>query len=322
MKFKDYYESLGVTRTASQDEIRKAYRALARKYHPDVNKSPGAEAKFKEIGEAHEVLGDADKRKKYDNLGQNYHQGQDFSPPPGWESAGQGGTQFHREFEDGGGFGFSDFFESLFGGTLNRRFAGGGGAPPEQQSSTDLDREAEVTINIEDTFNGSLRHVSLQSTEVDKYGRPHQKVKTYDVKIPRGIGEGGKIRLRGQGTQGPGGRTGDMHLVVKFAPHQRFAIKGRDVETTVPIAPWEAALGGKVTVPVFEGAVAITVPPGTSSGRQLRVRGKGLPASGQMPQGDLIVSIAIAVPATLSAKERELFEELAKVSPFNPRGKK
>ena len=322
VRYKDYYEILGVDRAASQDQIRKAYRSLARKYHPDMNKSPGAEAKFKEIAEAHEVLGDPGKRKQYDTLGNNWQQGQEFSPPPGWDFSQfqfRGGQPRH-EFDDeaGQGFGFSDFFESLFGGGLGRGFAGQHGPMPgpAPRDAAQLDREASITIPLEDSFAGSTRQVTLHAADGGRLG-PRQK--SYEVKIPRGIGDGERIRLRAQGAAGPGGRTGDLFLVVKLAPHPVFKLNGRDIETTIPVSPWEAALGSKITVPTVGGAVAVTIPPGTGSGKQFRLRGKGLPGTERAAAGDLIASISIVVPNPLSARERQRFEELSRESSFNPR---
>lgn len=316
MQYKDYYQILGVPRTASADEIRKAYRRLARQYHPDVNKSPGAEAKFKDIAEAYEVLGDPKKREKYDTLGANWQAGQDFTPPPGWESifTGQRGQ---RTADFGGGFGFSDFFESLFGGG----FAAEEESPftRRRRSTRALrgeDVSSDITITLEDAYHGAHRTISLQ-TEDPATGRP--VVRQLDVKIPRGIGNEGRIRLRGQGQPMPGGTPGDLYLTVHIAPHPVFRVNGRDLEVDLLLSPWEAALGAKVPVRTVEGTVNLTVPAGTSSGTRMRLRGKGLPAMGNEPAGDLYAVVKIVVPHPLTADEQRLFTELARTSRFNPR---
>ena len=323
--FKDYYETLGVPRTASHDEIRKAYRKLARKFHPDVNKNPGAENKFKEAAEAYEVLGDADKRKKYDELGQNWKQGQEFQPPPGWENAH---FEFHGRPESAGGFapedlgGFSDFFETLFGGggfhAADMGDLGGmhgmGGAGRMGQKRRGEDHEAGITISLEDAYHGTKKSISLQTAEVDEQGRVHRHTHTYDVKIPAGTTDGQKIRLAGQGSEGArGGPAGDLYLLITIEPHHAFRVKGHDLETDLAVTPWEAALGAKVTVHTLDGSAAITIPPGTQSGKKIRLRGKGMKCA------DLYAIVKIMVPDQLTHKEKELFEELARNSKFNPR---
>jgi len=316
MQYKDYYQILGVPRTASADDIRKAYRRLARQYHPDVNKSPGAEAKFKDITEAYEVLGDPKKRERYDTLGANWQAGQDFTPPPGWESifSGQRGRTTTADFS---GFGFSDFFESLFGGSF--------GAEEESpftrrrrssRTARGEDLSSDITISLEDSFHGSHKTISLQTVDPST-GRstPHH----LDVKIPRGIADGGRIRLRGQGQPVPGGAPGDLYLTVHIAPHPVFRLNGRDLETDLLLAPWEAALGAKVPVRTLEGTVSLSIPPGTSSGTRLRLRGKGLPPMPNEPAGDLYAVVKIVVPHPLTPEEQRLFSELARISRFNPR---
>ncbi|MBN2452478.1 MAG: DnaJ domain-containing protein [Lentisphaeria bacterium] len=329
--FKDYYEILGVSREATGDEIKKAYRKLARKYHPDVNREPGAEDRFKEIGEAYEVLSDAQKKKRYDSLGRNWKAGQEFRPPPGWEnvrfefSGGSGGRGFRME--DFGG-GFSDFFESLFGGLEGAggpSFAGsrrGGsffdGHPP--RAARGQDREAEVTISLEEAYHGAAKTLSLSSRERGPDGRLHRTTKSYDVRIPPGTTEGTRIRLGGQGGAGAsGGQAGDLYLAVRIAPHPVFRLQGHDLEAALRLSPWEAALGARVSVATLEGKATLTVPAGTQTGRRFRLRGKGLPLAGSRGRGDLYVTAAIVVPASLSPKERALLEELARESRFDPR---
>ena len=329
VKFKNYYEILGVPRTASEDDIKKAYRKLARKYHPDINKSAGAEARFKEIGEANEVLSDAGKRARYDQLGSNWQAGQDFRPPPGYENvrfdfqgapcgAGRGFTP-----RDMGGF--SDFFESLFGQNFNGRqtdprFGMWGNADEEIQGGG-LDQEAEIMISLEEACHGATKSIRLQSgPEANLSGRTPPATKNYQVKIPAGITEGARIRLAGQGAHTPrGGAAGDLYLRVKIAPHPVFRVNGHDIEVELLLAPWEAALGAKVTIPTLEGSAALTIPPGTESGQRMRLRGKGLRQGRGLEPGDLIVAIRIVVPKILTSREEELFRELARVSAFKPR---
>lgn len=327
VKFQDYYETLGVPRTATESEIKKAYRRLAQKHHPDVNKDPSAETKFKQINEAYEVLKDSEKRKRYDALGANWRAGQEFTPPPGWENMhfrfhqGGGGGPQGFDFQDLGG-GFSDFFETLFGGGFggrqsssrrHRASAAGWDMPGE-------DQEAGITISLEDAYHGAKKSIALETAEPDGRGAARRSVKQYDVRIPAGTAEGSRIRLAGQGTPGHGGgRSGDLYLRVHIAPHPTFTVQGHDLHMTLKLTPWEAALGAKVQVPTLAGRLALTIPPRTQSGQHLRLRGKGLPLGGSRGCGDLIVVIQIAVPEQLTAKERELFEELARTSKFNPR---
>jgi curved DNA-binding protein len=315
VKFQDYYEILGVKRDASQDEIRRAYRKLARKYHPDVNKDKGAEDKFKQVNEAHEVLKDPEKRKLYDQLGPDYKAGQDFKPPPGWENV-------HFEFRtspgaEGFGFGgFSEFFETLFGG---RRAGSAGGSRPAAWTMRGQDHEAEITISLEDAYRGATRTVTLQGYEVDGQGQMRPTSSTYQVRIPAGVTEGGRIRLAGKGGAGMGGGpAGDLYLKVHIEPHPRYRLQGHDLKVEVPVAPWEAALGATVEVPVVDGTVSLKIPAGIQSGHKLRLRGKGLPRKGS-DRGDLLAEIKIVVPKKLSAREKELFAEMAKVSGFDPR---
>lgn len=322
MKFQDYYETLGVTREASAEEVQKAYRKLARKYHPDVNKSKGAEERFKEIGEAYEVLKDPEKRRRYDALGANWKAGQEFRPPPGFE-----GGQF---YSSGGGAGvdlggFSDFFETLFGQgrgasydfsgggfrssphDFGRMFEGGAGA----RSRVGASQEAEITIPLEDVYRGAKTEVTLQS--------PHG-VKTLAVRIPPGTTDGSTIRLQGQGAPGRGdGPAGDLHLKVKIAAHPRYGLTGYDLETVVPVAPWEAVLGAKVDFETLDGRVKLTIPSGAQAGQRFRLKGKGL-ARTATERGDLYAVLQITVPRDPSVEERAMYQELARVSGFNPRG--
>lgn len=316
VKFKDYYEVLGVSRTASQDEIKSAFRKLARKYHPDVNKAAGAEDKFKEINEAHEVLADPDKRSKYDRLGASWRDGQDFTPPPGYQYRSDVGGPRVSDF--------SDFFESIFGGGGGfgsdfERQAGFGRRNSRAQDAAGEDAQVRIRIPLEDAFHGTERTIALEVQEPDSNGRIRSRRKNINVKIPKGVIAGQKIRLAGQGNPGIGsGPSGDLFLLVEFEPHDKFTHEGRDLYTEVPVAPWEAALGATVTVPTLSGDLTVKVPPGTNGGQKLRLRGKGLPnPSGE--DGDLYGEIRIAIPKGLTKKEKDAWENLAKASMFNPR---
>jgi curved DNA-binding protein len=317
VKFQDYYETLGVGRNGSEDEIKKAYRKLARKYHPDVNKDKEAEEKFKQVNEAHEVLKDPEKRKLYDQLGPDWQAGQDFKPPPGWENV-------HFEFSNDAqaeafnfGGGFSDFFETLFGGRM------AGGSRTTGRHTTWLmrgqDHEAEVAISLEDGYHGATRTITLQGHEIDGQGQLRPTVQNLQVKIPPGVTDGTRIRLNGKGGEGMGGGpSGDLYLRVKLEPHPRFQVDGHDLQIDVPLAPWEAALGATVEVDTLDGTVNLKIPPGSQSGQKLRLRGKGLPRNGDR-QGDLHARVKIVVPKELDTKEKELYAKMAEVSNFNPR---
>jgi len=319
--FQDYYQTLGVDRTASQDEIRRAYRKLARKYHPDVNKAKDAEDKFKQMNEAYEVLKDAEKRKLYDQLGANWKAGQEFKPPPGWENVRFqfGGAPGAEEFDLGGGF--SDFFEMLFGGRRATRRGGGAGGRTAQAtwSMPGQDHEAEIAIRLEDSYYGATRSITLQGQEVDEQGRLRPTSHNYEVRIAAGVTDGSRIRLAGKGGPGiGGGAPGDLFLKVRIEPHRRFRVDGHDLQVEVPVTPWEAALGATVEVSVVEGTANLKIPPGIQSGQKLRLRGKGLPRRDDQ-RGDLLAVVKIVVPTTLTERERELFAEMARVSGFNPR---
>jgi curved DNA-binding protein len=303
--FRDYYEVLGVPRDASAEDIRRAYRSLARKYHPDVNKDPDAEDRFKEIAEAYEVLRDDEKRKRYDRLGQNWKAGQDVSGASGFEGfegfGGQGGFSDVRV--DFGGGDFSDFFEGLFGARGGRRRTGGF----DGFSTRGSDQEATLELSLEEAAAGGKRRISVPD------GRD------YEVTIPRGVRDGQLIRLAGEGGSGTGGGPpGDFLLRVRVRPHRRFRVDGRDLHTELPVAPWEAALGASVEVQTLTGKSTVRVPAGSSCGRRLRLRGEGLPNPRGEP-GDLYAAVQIRVPRNLTSDERELFERLAQTSGFDPR---
>jgi len=318
MDFKDYYAVLGVAKSASQEEIQRAYRKLARKYHPDINQTPGAEDKFKDIGEAYEVLKDPDKRAKYDRYGAAWKAAQQGggAPPPGYEDLwGDLGDMDDSIFS--GSSGFSSFFEQLFGaaarhGTAQGRRGTRGPTPGAQWTMPGADQEAHLGLTLEEAAHGGEREISLSSPTTGQS-------KTYVVHIPKGIRPGQRIRLAGQGERGIGGApAGDLYLVVEILPHPMFHLEDHDLYTTIPVTPWEAALGAEVKLATLEGAVHVKIPPGSSSGRKIRLKGKGFPRTRSGP-GDLYAEISIRVPETLSAEEKRLFEQLAKVSRFAPR---
>jgi curved DNA-binding protein len=315
MEYKDYYKILGVERGATQDEIKRAYRKLARTYHPDVNKEPDAEAKFKDAGEAYEVLKDPEKRAAYDQLGAGWQQGQEFRPPPNWDA----GFEF-----SGGGYTsadasqFSDFFESLFGGMRAARGAGGGaGFARREFHAQGQDHHAKIEIDLRDAYTGGKRAITLRVPELDPEGHVLVKDRTLNVTIPKGIREGQHIRLAGQGSPGIGkGQPGDLYLEVAFAPDPIFRVDGKDVSLDVPVAPWEAALGASVKIPTPEGPVMLKVPPGSTKGRTMRLKGRGLPGS---PPGDLHAVLKIVLPPADSDKAKELYQQMEREMPFNPR---
>lgn len=327
LKFKDYYETLGVSRNASLKEIQTAYRKLAKQYHPDVNKAKNAEDKFKEIAEAYEVLRDEEKRRRYDQLGPSWKSGQDFNPPPGWENINFGYTSAGQgqgfDFSDFGSSGFSDFFETLFGGGLGG-FSGGrkssrGRSSRDFASAKGADQEIELDVSLEDVYHGAKKKISLVYEEPDASGRISRANREYEVRIPAGIIDGGKIRLSGQGAKGYGnGEPGDLYIKIHILPHLKFKPSGSDLETIVPVTPWEAALGGKIEVPTLDSEVTMTLPAGSQSGQKMRLKGMGLPARGS-GRGDLYAIIHINVPKTLSKDEKELFQKLSTASKFKPR---
>jgi curved DNA-binding protein len=346
VQYKDYYKSLGVSREASDVEIKKAFRKLAREYHPDVAKNKKqAEEKFKEINEAYEVLGDPVKRKKYDDLGANWNAGADFRPPPGWESFGGGrpfpgrgpkGEEYEFHF---GGTGFSDFFEQLFG-SAGRGASGFGqrGSFQEEDFAAERGRdiEGDIMVTLEEAVRGSVRSVSVRHGVPCEHcggtGRRAQhvcnvcggtgqvaKADTYQVKIPAGVTEGQRLRISGRGEAGVGGgKAGDLFLRVRLAKHPDFEVQDHNLSCEVDVAPWEAVLGAEISVPTLNGPVNIRVPAGTQNGQKLRVRGRGLPVRNE-GNGDLIVVTRVEVPRAVSDGEKKLWEQLAKESRFNPR---
>ena len=318
VQFRDYYETLGVSKTATDDEIRKAFRKLARKYHPDVNKDKAtAEEKFKQLNEAYEVLGDPEKRKKYDELGANWNQPGGFQPPPGWGGRQEGGGFRRYSTGDGGGVefefggtGFSDFFEQFFGGGGGGRgpggFGGGNFGQRPRGAERGSDVEADIMVTLEEALHGSKRTVSLRRSNSNK-------VESYQVKIPKGVHEGQRIRLAGQGEAGAGGgKSGDLFLRVRLARHPDFTVEGSDLIHEVKIDPWQAVLGGELQVPTLEGNARLKLPPGTQAGQRFRLRGHGLPTAAGT-RGDLFVVPQIQIPKKLTEREREIWKQLAEL---------
>lgn len=307
MEFKDYYQILGVARDATANDIKKAFRRLARKYHPDVSKEPEAEARMKELNEAMAVLSDTEKRAAYDQLGQRYHAGQEFRPPPDWDA----GFEFSGGFPGAEAAGFSDFFSELFGGRMGR--AAGG----TRFHARGEDHHAKIMLDLEDAYHGANRVVTLQVPSVDNRGRVMLAEHSLDVRIPTGVRDGQLIRLAGQGSPGlGGGQPGDLYLEVHFKPHPRYRVEGRDVYATLPLAPWEAALGASVKARLPDGVVEVRIPEGSQAGRKLRLKGRGIPGT---PPGDLYLVMEVVLPPASNPKARALYETMARELAFNPR---
>jgi len=312
MEYKDYYKILGVDRKSSDADLKHAYRRLARKYHPDVSKEANAENKFKDVQEAYEVLKDKEKRSAYDQLGADWRSGQEFRPPPGWGE----NTQFHSaggfDEEDLGGY--SDFFSNLFGR------ARGGGAQQRgfhgfQQRGAD--QHAKVLVSLDEAFRGTTRTFQLQMPEMDATGNMQPRLKTLKVNIPAGAASGQQLRLTGQGGQGMGGApAGDLYLEIEVQSHPYFSLQGSDVYLTLPVTPWEAALGAEMKVPTLGGLVDLKLAPGASAGQKLRLKGRGMPGK---PAGDQYAVIQIQTPPAENTEQRELYEKMSQIMPFNPR---
>ncbi len=301
VQYKDYYATLGVSKTASPEEIKKAFRQLARKHHPDVAKDKkGAEAKFKEINEAYEVLGDADKRKRYDELGADWEHGGSHRPPPGWGPGGRPGGGMPAGFE---GTGFSDFFEQFFSGGAARGRGTPFGAAAEPARGGDI--EADLLVTIEEALHGGKKKISFRRN-------PHASVETYEVVIPKGVREGQKIRLAGQGqAAGRRGPAGDLYLVVRFEKHPDYRLEGADVYYDLSVPAWMAVLGGETHLPTPDGSILLKVPPATQPGRKFRLKGRGLP-TGPSARGDFYAELSVTIPTTLTPEERKIWEMLAK----------
>lgn len=307
MDYKDYYAVLGVDRQATPDQIKQAYRRLAHKYHPDISKEANAEEKFKNLQEAYDVLKDAEKRKAYDELGANWKAGQDFRPPPDWQ-------QKHQDFRPEDMEGFSDFFSELFG--RGGRRGGGGGFEGYQQRGGD--QHAKVLITLEEAFHGGTRTLQFQVPSVDEQGRVQQSVRTIKVTIPKGATQGQQLRLAGQGSPGMGGApAGDLYLEIDIEPHALYTLQGRDVYLTLPVAPWEAALGADIKVPTLGGAVGLKLAPASQAGQKLRLRGRGMP--GKPEAGDQYAILQIMTPTPNTDEQRSLYQKMAETMPFNPR---
>ena len=313
MDFKDYYRIMGVERDATQDEIKRSYRKLARKYHPDVSKHADAETRFKEVGEAYEVLKDPEKRAAYDQLGANWKAGQDFRPPPDWDA----GFEF-----SGGGYtradasAYSDFFESLFGHGFGS--AAQPGSHPGFRARGE-DHHAKVLIDLEDAYHGAARTITLQSPELDAAGHVTTRAHSLKEKIPRGVRQGKKIRLSGQRAAGfAGGEAGDRYLEIEFKAQTLYRVEGRDLFLDLPVAPWEAALGATIKTPTPAGPVDLKIPAGTTSGRKLRLKGRGIPGN---PPGDIYVVPQITLPSADSDQAKALYRKMEQELAFNPRSR-
>ena len=307
MEFKDYYKVMGVARDATEAQIKQAYRKLARKYHPDVSKEKDAEARFKEVGEAYEVLKNPEKRAAYDQLGQR-RPGEEFRPPPDW------GSGFEFSGAGPGNSTYSDFFDALFGA----QGRAGRGARGDFRPDRGEDHHAKVLLDLEASLHGGARTFTLRMPEIDEEGRLVSKERTLNVQVPKGILAGQNIRLAGQGARASGGGSppGDLYIEVDFAPHSLYRVEGRDLSMELPVAPWEAALGGSVKTPTPTGSVDLKVPPGSRTGSKLRLKGRGIPAS---PPGDFYVVLQIALPAANDDKAKAAYAAFAAALPFNPR---
>ncbi len=314
MKFRDYYETLGVARSATEAEIKAAYRKLARKYHPDVNKEAGAEEQFKAVGEAYAVLKDTEKRAAYDRMGANWKNGQDFTPPPNWNEG--------FEYSDGGFGGAydgdqSEFFESLFGRGKHRQ-GGRGGDPRQGMNFKGQDHHAKILIDLADAYNGAKRTIALHMPTLDPSGHVTTQERKLDVSIPKGIKAGQNLRLAGQGGPGIGqGGAGDLYLEIDFHPNPIYRVDGKDVYFDLPLAPWEAALGATVNIPTPAGStLELKIPAGTAAGRKMRLKGKGIPSK---EAGDLYVVPTIALPTAETDAQKEAYQTFEKAFDFNPR---
>ena len=324
MEFKDYYQLLGVARDASADDIKKSYRKLARKFHPDVSKEAQAEARFKEIREAYEVLKDPEKRSAYDRLGANWRAGQDFQPPPDWnagaEMSGRGFSGQGPGQED-----YSDFFETLFRRGFANAGTGAGAGRSEQRARSQFhahgeDHHARIQIELEDAYRGTTRSLSLRLPQMDAEGRVTMREHTIEFTVPKGVRAGQHIRLAGQGGPAIGqGKAGDLYLEVEFRPHAHYRVEHRDVYLDLPVAPWEAALGAQIVVPTPGGDVELTIPPGSGAGRKLRLRGRGIP--GATP-GDFYFVLQIVLPPARSGAEQAVYTSMkSQFKDFNPRAR-
>lgn len=311
MQFIDYYKILGVEPNADDKAIKTAYRKLAHKYHPDINKEPGAEDKFKEVAEAYEVLKNPEKRAEFDQLRQFNQQGGSFRAPPNWQNTHSDNQNFH--FESNGDF--SDFFESIFGGGRTHSASQGFNA---QRAGQDI--EMELPIFLEEAISGDSKTISYKIPSMDQQGHRTETVKSLNIKIPKGVTSGEKIRLKGQGAPGiNGGPSGDLYLIIKFAPHPKFDVQGYDLTISLPVTPWEAALGAKITVPTLDKSVTINIPQASQAGQKFRLKGKGLPTKTEGQAGNLFLVLKIVMPPILNEQSKALWQQLAEQNPFDPR---
>ncbi len=310
MQFKDYYKILGIEKSATQDEVKRSYRKLARKLHPDINKDPKAESQFKELSEAYEVLGDVDKRVAYNQLGQERTAGEEFRPPPNWDE----GFEYSGARRQAAEPEFSDFFEQLFGDARRHGRPSQGRADFHARGE---DHHAKIVVDLKDTFAGATRALSLRVPHLDESGHVSVRDRTLNVQIPKGVTEGQSIRLKGQGAPGVGRLpSGDLYLEIQFKPDPLYRPVGRDLYLELPVAPWEAALGGSVKVPTPMGPIILKIPAGSFHGREMRIKGRGIPAS---EPGDLYAVLKIALPPADSAEAKAVYENMARELPFNPR---
>jgi curved DNA-binding protein len=312
LEFKDYYQVLGLDKSASEAEIKKSYRKLARKYHPDVSKEADAELRMKEVNEAYAVLGDLEKRAAYDQLGSRYRDGQEFQPPPNWDA----GFEFSGADSSGADMGdYSDFFANLFGQAAAGQAGRGGRARPRPRRGED--HHAKIVIDLRDAYQGAPRTITLRGARADAQGRVSMQEHSLSVQIPKGVKEGQHIRLAGQGSPGSGGSAaGDLFLEVHFKPDPHYRVDGRDVYLSLPVTPWEAALGASIEAPTPSGKVQVKIPANSQSGRKLRLKGRGIPGE---PAGDLYLLLEIALPPADTDKARQLYEMMAREMAFNPR---
>lgn len=311
MEFKDYYKTLEIEKDAPQDEIKRSFRKLARKYHPDLNKDPEAESRFKEVNEAYEVLGDVEKRAAYDQLGTQYKAGQTFRPEPGWD-AGFEFSENESDLRKGAGA-YSDFFETLFRG-MHRSHAG---ARTAEFHARGEDHHARILIDLKDSFSGASLPITLNAADIDEQGRVTLKPRTLNVTIPKGIAEGQTIRLKGQGGPGTGKLpAGDLYLEVQFRPDPLYRVEGRNLRYALPVAPWEAALGASIKVPTPLDDIMLKIPAGSFQGRELRIKGRGLPAA---EPGDLYITLKIVLPPAATSEAQKAYQDFADKLAFDPR---
>ena len=312
MEYKDYYKIMGLAKTAAKDEVKRAYKKLARKFHPDVSKEKDAEAKFKELGEAYEVLKDPEKRAAYDQLGEHWKSDAGNTPPPGWNA----GFEFSGgNFTGANASEFSDFFESLFG--RQHRPDASARNYNNQFHAQSNDRHAKVMIDLEDAYQGTTRSLSLKMPQTNQQGHLINKTHTLNVKIPKGVKAGQRIRLAGQGSPTIGNtKQGDLYLEIEFNKHRFFQVSERDIFLDLPVTPWEAALGSTVSVPTLGGKVELKIPADSQAGKKLRLKGRGLPGS---PKGDQYVILKLVIPPAKTVEDKQLYEKMAQIMAFNPR---